>query len=384
MLSREGCIIRTNRWLEWCRANRVDLTVVMDAKNIYYLTGFLRQSYGWLIARVSQLACFTDGHSILLCSKSERRLLDHATVAEAVTYQDYNIQTTTQTYLEHALVPLQDALRHHKTVVERIAIEKRYMPVAVLELLQGLYPKAEFLDISETLLRFRRRKDADEVTLLRKTAAITGVCYARAAEVIAAGKTEVDIYAACNETYAKTVGSYVTFSGDFVSGENALKTGGPPTDRILQRGESMILDLWIDPAGYWIDNARSFVVGNHPSPELNKIYDLVITALEAGERLLRPGTRGKDVYYEVKRVFTAAGYGEYFPLHAGHGLGLSPHEAPLLIPGSDDVLEEGMVCTLEPGLYVPGIGGVRCEDNYVVRSAGPERLTMFPRKMNWD
>ena len=143
----------------------------------------------------------------------------------------------------------------------------------------------------------------------------------------------------------------------------------------------MIVDLWIDPWGYWMDNARTFVVGKKPSERVSDIMELVQEAITEGEKCLKPGIPAREAYHAMMRCFEAADMGTYYPAHGGHGIGLTPHEAPLIIPGSEDVLEVGMVCTLEPGLYVPEEGGVRFEDNYVIRQDGPERISLFRRNL---
>ena len=384
MLIKDWCLRRTARLRSLANELNLDLVVLVDAKSIYYFTGFLQQSYGWLMYRVESFLCFNDGRTRLFCSQSVGEAAQKAVVDKVIMYQDYNIHETTETYLEDALRVVSRDIRSENSSVARIGVVKRYTPIAVTDSLKTIYPDAQWIDLSEALLSMRRRKDDDELQLLSRAAELSGFCYEVAARSISAGKTEADVYAVCNGAYAGKIGTYVTFSGDFISGERTLKFGGPPTDKILNEGETMIVDLWIEPDGYWADSARSFVVGNKPNKEQNRIYDLVIKAIEHGAKYLKPGVKSRDVYYEVRKVFENVGLSEYFPLHAGHGLGLSPHESPLLIPGSEDTLEAGMVCTLEPGLYIPEIGGIRCEDIFVVRENGPERLSNFERKIHWS
>jgi Xaa-Pro aminopeptidase len=382
MLSREGCLKRTARLRDWCQAQGVDLAVISNEREIYYFSNFLRKPFGWLSTRLAFWGCSAAG-SFLVCSQSERRTADSAVADHLLTYRDYDIDSTTQTFLEHALPSLREALTGLGGAVRRIALEKRYAQVAVLETLQQMYPGASFVDASDVLLAMRKKKDPDEVEVLRRTAGLSGFCYQTAGEAIAPGRRDIDIYAACYEAYVRTMGEYVTFAGDFLAGEDTLKVTGGPSGRLLETGQTMILDLWLDPYGYWVDNARTFIVGPQPNRDQERIYDLAIEAQAHGEQLLRPGVRGREVYQGMRQVYAEHGLAEHFPGHAGHGLGLSPHEGPLFIPASDDLLEEGDVVALEPGLYVPGIGGVRCEDNYLVTRAGPQRLTDFERKIRW-
>ena len=118
-----------------------------------------------------------------------------------------------------------------------------------------------------------------------------------------------------------------------------------------------------------------------PNAKQIEVYDLLRRALEAGKEKLRPGIRARDVYQQVYEFIARAGYGAHFPHHAGHGVGLNAPEAPFLIPGSDEVLEEGMVVTLEPGIYLPGFGGLRMEDDYLITSDAPRVLSHFSRTL---
>jgi Xaa-Pro dipeptidase len=383
MLTKEGCRQRTGRLLAWCRAQAVDLAIISHEREIYYFSNFLRKPFGWLTTRLAIWGCSAGGETWLVCSESERRSAGVVVVDHLVTYKDYDLGGTTQTFLEHALPALREALARLGRPVRRIALEKRYAQVAVREALGELYPQASFVDVAEVVLGMRKRKDPDEVEALRRTAGLSGFCYMTAGEAITPGRKDIDVYAACYEAYARKMGEYVTFAGDFLAGEETLKVTGGPSGRLLEPGQTMILDLWIDPYGYWVDNARTFIVGPRPSRDQERLYDLAIAAIQHGERCLKPGVKGKEIYHEVRGVFEREGLAAHFPGHAGHGLGLSPHEAPLFIPASDEVVEEGDVVTLEPGLYVPGIGGVRCEDNYLVTSDGPQRLTDFERKIRW-
>lgn len=385
MLSADGCAGRIRRLQAWCAETGADLAVVSQEKEICYFTGFLRQPYGWLQPRLVQLAVFARGPAVLLASATERALAERGVPGVIlVAYKDYDIHSSTEVYLEEALVPFREALAARGAGMRRIAIEKRYCPVAVQECLRALFPSADFVELSEAVRGFRRLKDPDEIETLRRTAELAGRCFEAAAAAVRPGRTEMDVYADCGAAYARALGAYVTFSGDFVSGQNAVKVGGPPSDKRLEPGEIMILDLWLDPFGYWSDSARTYAVGGKARRELRELYDLSIEAQAAGERALRPGAPAVEAYQAMRRSFDSHGMAGHFTTHGGHGVGLSPHEAPLLIPASSERLEAGMVVTLEPGLYVTGLGGARCEDNYLITSAGCERITRYERRIGWS
>jgi Xaa-Pro dipeptidase len=137
----------------------------------------------------------------------------------------------------------------------------------------------------------------------------------------------------------------------------------------------LILDFSVVIQEYRSDFTNTLVVGKEPNADQRRLYDLCIAAMQAGEKQLRAGQSCLTVYQSVMGVFAAAGMGEYFPHHAGHGLGLSHPEAPYFVKAANETLLAGDVVTLEPGLYVPRVGGIRIEHNYLITQTGYERLS---------
>jgi Xaa-Pro dipeptidase len=132
--------------------------------------------------------------------------------------------------------------------------------------------------------------------------------------------------------------------------------------------------------GYRSDITRTFVLGE-PGPELVKIHDAVLAANQSGRLAVRPGMPAQEVDRAARRAIEAAGYGQYFVHRTGHGLGLETHEPPYLVEGNLGQLRGGMIFTVEPGIYIPGMGGVRIEDDVLVTEAGSETLTTLPRDL---
>jgi Xaa-Pro dipeptidase len=348
-----------------------------------YFVGYLPPKYGWLSTRIEQLVYFLKGETCLFCSESLTAAAKMAYADNIVTYMDYDIHSTTEVCMREALAPLRKELESHEKGIRKIGLAYDRTALEIQDMLNAVFPGAVFSDIGGMLREMHRLKDHDEIDLIARTCEVSGRLYIAAAAAMAHGRKETDLYAACQAAYASEIPGWFTLAGDFVSGPRTLEMGGAPTERVLESSDTVILDLWIEPFGYWADNARSFIVGGNPTPEQRRLHELVIASLEIAESLLVPGTKASDVYYSICESFEREGVLDYFPLHAGHGIGLSPHEAPLFIPGSNDRLEAGMVCTLEPGLYVPEVGGLRCEDNYYITADGPKRLTGFSRRISW-
>lgn len=379
MLSPERCRQRLKRFISVCENQRLDLAVVADTKSIAYLTGFLRPDIGVAQMKVTLLLVYPAAGPVLLVSQGFKAEAEKTYQGEMVVYVDYDINHKMVTHMEDALAVLRERLVSLKRPPGTIGIEGRYLPAAAVSLFTQLYPSAKMTDISTVIPHMRRIKDDDELALIRRSEALIALAYRTVKHTIAEGRTELDAYTAGETALVKEVGGPTFFAGDFASGERSVGIGGWPTSRVLKAGDLFIFDLWTTTAGYWADTCRTFVVGGNPTAEQTRLHDAVLKAIDSGERLLRPGTNARDVYQAMWEAFEAQGLSDRFPHHGGHGIGLYAHEPPFFIPASDEVLEEGMVCTLEPGVYIPGIGGVRSEDNYLITATGFENLTPYPR-----
>jgi Xaa-Pro dipeptidase len=165
-----------------------------------------------------------------------------------------------------------------------------------------------------------------------------------------------------------------------VAGPNSANPHAGPSDRPVQTGDLLTIDCGVLKDGYPSDITRTFVLGE-ASTELVDIYCTVPRANEAGRLAARAGVAAQDVDRAARGVIEDAGYGQYFIHRTGHGLGLEGHEPPYIVEGNEQLLEPGMVFTVEPGIYVPGVGGVRIEDNVVITERGHDCLTTFPREL---
>jgi Xaa-Pro aminopeptidase len=187
--------------------------------------------------------------------------------------------------------------------------------------------------------------------------------------------SELDVYCGVNTACIGAAGHAVIVYGDFAVSPGPERRGGPPTGRVLEPGDMLILDYSVVIGGYRGDFTNTLVVGREPRPDQQRLYDLCCQAMAAGEKELRSGSLCRTVYDAVRDIFARAGVAEHFPHHAGHGLGLTHPEAPYFVRQANETLLAGDVVTLEPGLYIPGVGGIRIEHNYLIREDGYERLS---------
>jgi Xaa-Pro aminopeptidase len=229
--------------------------------------------------------------------------------------------------------------------------------------------------VNRAALQLMRRKDPDEVAVLRRAIDAMEAAFTRAGQDVHAGMTEMDVYARVGAVVNDRLGEQALVYGDFASGSRTLEKGGPPTMRRIEKGELFLLDYSVVFYGYRADFTNTWAVDGEPSPRQRELAGYCLEAMKAGEEVLKPGTRARSVDAELRRVFTSRNVIQFFPHHSGHGLGLGHPDPPYFTRESSDVIVEGDVVALEPGLYESGVGGMRFERNYLISATGFELLT---------
>jgi Xaa-Pro dipeptidase len=221
----------------------------------------------------------------------------------------------------------------------------------------------------------RRAKDPDEIAMIRQCCDVGNAGFEWTAKSIQPGMTEIDVYNGVFAACMNAAGQANVVYGDFAVSPGMKRKGGPPTKKILKAGDCFILDYSVIIQGYRSDYTNTYCVGGQPTHEQATLFALCQQAMTAGERQLKAGVPCQTVYDAVIGVFQKSGVDKQFPHHAGHGLGISHPEAPFFVRQSSETLVVGDVVTLEPGLYVDGVAGMRIEHNYAITATGYERLT---------
>lgn len=221
-------------------------------------------------------------------------------------------------------------------------------------------------------------KDAEELTLIRRAVELSDAAFTHIAQWLEPGVTESAV-AWELEAFMRTHGADdIAFPLIVGSGPNGAMPHAHPGDRKIQEGEPIVMDLGARVGGYCSDLTRTLCLGE-PDDMLRRIYAIVLGAQEAAEYAMRAGLKGSTVDAITRDLIEAAGHGEHFGHGLGHGLGMAVHERPRASRTSEDVLQAGMVISVEPGIYIEGWGGVRIEDLVVVREQGIEILTTAPK-----
>jgi Xaa-Pro aminopeptidase len=283
--------------------------------------------------------------------------------------------------------------------VEGVEFEetKRYLYSDLAERLSGpvafeadalTYANYEFLREGGVELVARRGlvealravKELEELEAIRRATEVTNQAYERLAEEQFKGRTEKELAWRMEQLFHDLGADAVAFPVDIAAGPTAASPHAVPGDRVVEEGDLVLVDAGAVLDGYCSDCTRTFAAGEI-SDSLREVYELVRQAELAGVDAIRPGVSGRDADMAARAVIDDAGYGENFGHGLGHGIGLLVHEAPVLRVESKDVLAAGNVVTVEPGVYLSGVGGIRIEDLVVVTEDGCEVLTSFPKEL---
>ncbi len=261
-----------------------------------------------------------------------------------------------------------------------LGVEALRMRLLEARLLERYAPDCQLVPAEEVLFHLRMRKDQDEIGLMRRAVGITEGALASAMHRVQEGMTEQQVATLLTIELLQAGGEGVAFPPIVVAGPNAALPHATPSERPIQMGETIVVDCGATVGGYAADITRTFVIGEL-NPEMAWPFEVVLMANAAARAAIRPGTPAGVADRTARAVIEEAGYGEYFTHRTGHGLGLETHEPPYIVASNQEPLRPGMTFTIEPGIYLPGRGGVRIEDDVVVTEDGLETLTTYPRRL---
>jgi len=236
-------------------------------------------------------------------------------------------------------------------------------------------------DLRAGVTRLRAVKDEGEVARLRRAATVSDAAMAATVAAGLVGRRERDVAWQLRAEYQRLGAEGEAFAAIVAAGDHGAQAHALPGHRVIAAGELVVVDTGARVDGYCSDITRTFAAGA-VSSELRRVYDVVLAAQLAGLAAVRAGAHGRDdVDAAARAVIAAAGYADQFGHGTGHGVGLEVHEAPWLGRTRGDRLEAGMICTVEPGIYVDGLAGVRIEDTVLVGEDGGEPLTRYPKDL---
>ena len=249
-----------------------------------------------------------------------------------------------------------------------------------LFLLRERLPHASFVSAAPLLAEMRLSKDEYEKACLRRAAQMADAVMAQITSRSPAGREERDVAAEIVRLFEQQGSEGVSFSPIAAAGANAAFPHHMPDDTVVQPGQCLVLDFGGVYQGYASDMTRTIFAGEPPA-EMRRVYEVVREAQQRVVEQLRPGMPAQAADAVARRHIAGAGYGQRFIHRLGHGIGLDVHEAPYLVAGNDTALWPGVAFSVEPGIYVNGLGGVRIEDIVLMGEDGPERLNHAPREL---
>lgn len=261
-----------------------------------------------------------------------------------------------------------------------VGVEARYMRVLEADVLTEMGKGIRLVHADDVVNDLRLRKDADEIRGMQRAVDIAETAFKAYFPQIKVGMTEKEIAKGLVQAMNEAGADAMTFSPIVSAGANGASPHAVPTDRPIEAGDLLIIDWGAQAGDYVSDITRTFAVGD-VSEQARAMYDAVLVANRAGVAACKPLVSCHEIDQAARQAIEAAGFGEYFIHRTGHGLGMEAHEAPSLASGNHKQLPVGAAFTVEPGVYVPDVGGVRIEDDVVLTENGHVCLTSLTREL---
>lgn len=340
----------------------VEAILLTDYFNKRYFTGFTGTTGQALITKEAKYFY------------SDFRYVEQATMQTA----EYGF-----TFIQIEKNPIQsitESVRKHN--IKRLAFDDLSISFAEITNYFKAMPEVEFIPAGQQLLNARKIKTEKEIKYLREAARITDIAFAETLKIIKEGITEKDIAAHLEYIQRINGADDKSFETIVASGKRSSMPHGVASDKKISRNEFITMDFGCYYKGYASDMTRTIFYGDNISNEERRIYELVYSGQKLGMEMIKPGVIGKDVDQAVRDYFKANGnMDKYFGHSLGHSFGLEVHEAPYCSKLGDEALQENMLMTVEPGIYIENFCGVRIEDDLLVTKDGYELLTKSKREL---
>jgi len=346
---------------EQLEAHHLDAMLLTEEADRFYASGFHSSGTdGVALVTREKTYYFTDSRY----TEAAGRYVQGAEIRETGAGRSY-------------AVLLSEALQEHG--IRRLGFEDAYMTVRD----HAAYQKAlrcELVPATEIMWELRRVKDEEELDAMVAAQRIAERALEQILEEIRPGVTEREIAARLQYLMLHFGAENMSFDPIVVSGPNGSLPHGVPGERVIQSGEFITMDFGCIFRGYCSDMTRTVAVG-FATEEMQRIYQIVLSAQEAGIAAARAGVTGREVDAAARSIIAAAGYGSYFGHSFGHGVGVEIHESPNASPMNESPLPAGAVISAEPGIYLPGKMGVRIEDVILLTKDGCRNLTKAPKEL---
>ncbi|EPC7213674.1 M24 family metallopeptidase [Staphylococcus pseudintermedius] len=340
------------------KEQQADAMWVSNPINIFYLTGYKSEPHERLFA----LLVRADGQQILFCPQLE---------VEEVKTSPFTVDIIG--YLD-----TENPFDKHRETYGTLLIEENHLTVQRYHALKNAFSVHTFEAADPIIRALRNVKTADEIDTLRQAAKLADKCMEIGVAFLKEGVTEREVVNHIENEIKKYGVNEMSFDTMVLFGDHAAAPHGTPGDRQLKNNEYVLFDLGVIYNHYCSDITRTVAFGQ-PDDKAQAIYDIVLKAEQTAIQHIKPGVTISELDDIARGIITEAGYGEYFPHRLGHGLGLEAHEYQDISSTNQNSLEAGMVLTIEPGIYVPNVAGVRIEDDILVTEDGYESLSGYTK-----
>lgn len=351
---------RRHRLAQRLKKENLDGFVATSPQHLHYLFGFSGSNGLGLIANGDGSRFFTDSR-----------------YAEQIKKEVRGVKT------EVVSGPLLNGLKDvpfFKKPRQRVGLDAKSVTVKMLDMYSAAIRNALWEKTENLVERFLAVKDAGELSRIKRAVEIADITFEEILPALRPGVRENEVAAEIEYRLKKNGADEPAFSTIVASGQRSAMPHGRASDKKIGLGEFVTLDFGAFYSGYCSDITRTVVVGR-ASPRQKKVYDVVLRAQRRGIESIRPGRKGRDVDAAARAVIQKAGFGKYFGHGTGHGIGLLVHDFPGMGQTSEDILKAGMVVTVEPGVYIPGWGGVRIEDDVYVGPKSGTVLNKAPKEL---
>jgi Xaa-Pro aminopeptidase len=346
---------RRDRLLDLVRQRDLDGLVVHHLPNVHYLTGFTGSS-GVVAMLPEETVLLTD--------------FRYRTQAEEEAGDAARVEVVARDLWERLWQVLRD-----RPTVDRLGFEAHTVSVEDAERFAEAELPITFVPERRLVEQLRARKDPDEVAAIRAAADLARTALETTLETVRIGQRELDVAVVLEAELRRRGSEWHPFPTIAASGPRSALPHATTGERELRRGEWLLLDFGARVDGYCADITRTVLVGGSPDERQQLIYELVRDAQLAARRGLRSGMTGRDADEIARSLIERRGFGDAFGHSLGHGIGLEVHEDPRVSRANEAALPDGAVVTVEPGVYLPGWGGVRIEDDVLLTADGAELLS---------
>jgi Xaa-Pro aminopeptidase len=336
--------------------------LVINPKNIFYLTQF--KGEGLLLSTPDQNYLITDSRY----TKQAKTEVQHC---------DIIIQELKQN--DAQTISLSNLIAELK--IKELGYESDFLKVSNYQKYQQVMPQLKLFPFSNILEIVRMVKDQSEINLIKKAVQIADTAFQETVGELSPGISELALANRLNYNMRKEGATKEAFDLIVTSGERGVLVHGAPSDKQIKDGELIVIDFGSNYGMYNSDCTRTLILGK-PDKEQEKIFNIIKQVQIETLQRVKAGIQCKELDEFARLIIEESGYGDFIQHSLGHGVGVDIHELPHLNSYDQTILQSGMVVTIEPGIYVPGLGGVRIEDTIVITEKGCHILTMLPKELS--